>query len=164
MLSALFNLIALPAHERRLLLRALPIVVATRLAMSLLSLSQLRSFLSWLAECCAAPQAHVDYAQRAALAVTRASGLVPMADSLTCALATLTLMRCRGLVGSLRVATRRDSAGRRHTYAWVVYQGRLVIGGEAGALAGTDGRAPVGAPAWLLSQPTSLPAFDSEIF
>lgn len=116
-------------HERRLLLAALPIVLATRAGLWLLAPRRLAPILEQLAEATAAPQAHTDYAERAARAVIRASRLVPGVDSLTQALATLTLMRRRGLAGRLRRGVRRDRHGALQTHAWVEHNGRVIIGG-----------------------------------
>lgn len=125
----LAQIAGLRPHERRLLLAALPIVLATRAGLWLLAPRRLAPILARIAEATSAPQAHTDYAERAARAVTRASRLVPGADSLTQALATLTLMRRRGLAGRLRRGVRRDRCGALLTHAWVEHNGRVIIGG-----------------------------------
>ncbi|HMQ29535.1 MAG TPA: lasso peptide biosynthesis B2 protein [Chloroflexaceae bacterium] len=127
--APLAALAGLRPHERRLLLLALPIVLSARAGLWLLTPRRLAPMLVRLAEATAAPQAHTDYAERAARAVARASRLVPGADSLTQAMATLTLMRRRGLTGRLRRGVRRDRRGALLTHAWVEHNGRVIIGG-----------------------------------
>lgn len=127
--SLLAQLVCLRPHERRLVAAALPIVVAARVGLFVLPPRRLAPLLARLAEATAAPQAHSDYAERAARAVTWASRIVPAADSLTLALATLTLLRRRGLTGRLRRGVRRDRTGTLHTHAWVEHEGRIIIGG-----------------------------------
>jgi hypothetical protein len=121
-MSALCHLSARTTYKRRLFIKALVILAATRLAMTFLGMGRLRAFLGWLADRAAAPQAHDDYAMRVAAAVTSAAAYVPGANSLAKALATLTLMRCRGLRGNLRLA----AAGAR-----VLYKGIVIIGENA---------------------------------
>lgn len=127
--SPLSQLARMRPHERRLFTAALPIIVAARVGLSLFPLRRATRLMLHLAEAIAAPQAHTDYAERAARAVSCAGRLVPGADSLTLALATLTLLRRRGLTGRLRRGVRRDSAGVLHTHAWVEHNGRLIVGG-----------------------------------
>jgi hypothetical protein len=151
-MSTLTYLRAGPAHERRLFVKALLILVLTRLAVSTLSLGQLRSFLTWVSERSAAPQAHDDYAQRVTTAVTRASALVPGSNSLTRALATITLMRCRGLVGSLRLAAHPGGLAARLTY-----KGQVLVGDPA-----AEGHPLPGDQVWQLGPPAALQAFDDD--
>lgn len=121
---------SIPAHERRLVVVALPIVVIARLGLWLLPLHLLRDMLCWLADTTAATRAHSDYAGRAALAVQRASRLVPGATCLTQTLATLTLMRRRGLIGRLCIDSQHDSKGAYPTHARVELGGHVIIGGS----------------------------------
>lgn len=127
---------ALRPHERRLLFAAFPLVLAVRVSLCFIPLRQLMPLLSRLAELTAAPQAHADYAPRAARAVARAARLIPGSNSLTLALATLTLLRRRGHTGRLRLGVRRTAAGAGHTHAWVEYNGQVIIGGPATGTAG----------------------------
>lgn len=140
------RLFTMPAHERRLVLVALPIVLAARLGLWLLPLARLQRLLARIADTTATAQAHSDYADRAARAVQRASKLVPAATCLTQALATLTLLRRRGLVGRLRIGIQRGTDGAFHAHAWVEFGGRVIIGGTPESLASF----------------TSMPAFRGE--
>ncbi len=125
----LTELAGLRPHERRLLAAALPVVLVTRFGQCLLVPRRLAPLLARLADATPAPQAHSDYAERAARAVSRASRFIPGADSLTQALATLTLMRRRGLTGRLRRGVRRSHAGILESHSWVEHNGRIIIGG-----------------------------------
>jgi hypothetical protein len=127
-MSALCHLSARPTYKRRLFIKALVIMAVTRLAMAFLDLPRLHAFLVWLADRAAAPQAHDDYAHRVAAAVTSAGVLVPGADALTRAFATLTLMRCRGLLGNLQLVSHPHSSDHLSTEARVIYKGVVVIG------------------------------------
>lgn len=127
------RLFTIPAHERRLILAALPIIVAARLGLWLLPLPQLQRFLHRLADATVTAPAHSDYAGRAARAVRRASRLVPGATSLTQALATMTLLRRRGLVGRLQLGP-YPGRGTSSSYAWVEFGGRVIIGATTPAL------------------------------
>lgn len=129
------RLVGMPPHERRLLMAAFPVVLIARVGLLALSPRRLAPLLAALAEAMAAPQAHTDYAERAARAVVRAGRLVPGADSLTLALATLTLLRRRGLTGRLCRGVRRGQDGVLRTHAWVEHNGRLIIGGPRARVA-----------------------------
>lgn len=128
------RLCSIPAHERRLILAALPIVVVVRLGLWLLPLPRLQRFLAWLADVTATAPAHGDYAVRAARAVRRVSWAVPGATCFTQSLATMTLMRRRALVGRLLIGAHPDSAASPRTYAWVEFGGRVIIGATTPAL------------------------------
>lgn len=128
------KLCAIPAHERRLLLIALPVVVITRLGLWICPLPLLQGLLCRLADLTAGPSVHQDYANRAACAVRRASRLVPQASCLTQALATIMLLRRRGLIGRLRIGVQRDPEGQFRAHAWVELCGRVVIGGSPDGL------------------------------
>lgn len=125
-MSALCQLSARTTYRRRLFVKALVILAATRFAMTFLGMRRLLIFLGWLADRAAAPQAHDDYASRVAAAVTSAAAYVPGANSLARALATLTLMRCRGLLGNLQLAAAGPDG--RPARACVLYKGIVVIG------------------------------------
>lgn len=129
------KLSTIPAYERRLLVIALPIVVLVRLGLWLCPLQSLQSFLARLADEMAAPLAHPDYADRVARAVRRASQLVPRASCLTQALATMLLLRRRGLIGRLCIGVQRDADGIFRAHAWVELRGKVIIGGSPDGLA-----------------------------
>lgn len=129
------RLVGMPPHERRLLAAALPVVLIARLGQLALAPRRLAPLMVALGEAMGAPQAHTDYAERAARAVARAGRLVPGADSLTLAVATLALLRRRGLTGRLCRGVRRDGSGALHTHAWVEHNGRLIVGGPRARVA-----------------------------
>ncbi|NTU78092.1 MAG: lasso peptide biosynthesis B2 protein [Chloroflexales bacterium] len=134
-MSNLLKFFTIPAHERRLVLAALPIIVVARLGIWLIPLPDLQRLLAWLADATATTPAHGDYAGRAARAVRRASRVVPGATCLTQALATMTLMRRRGLVGRLCLSAHPTHVGRSYAQAWVEFGGRVIIGATTASLA-----------------------------
>jgi hypothetical protein len=122
-------------YRRRLTMVALPVVILTRIGLWLLPASRLQALLMRLADANPAPQAHPDYAERAASAVASASKLVPGASDLTQALATLTMLRRRGLNGRLRMEVQRNRAGFLRTRFWAEHDGRALTGGRPAGLA-----------------------------
>lgn len=132
--SLLGRLSALQPHERRILVTAIPALLIARVGLWLLPLPRLQRLLGRLADAIPAPYAHTDYAERAARAVACASWLVPFADCRSRALATLLLLRRRGLPASVREGIRvRPEGIQRHT--WVEHNGRVIIGGPASLVA-----------------------------
>jgi hypothetical protein len=63
-----------------------------------------------------------------AIAVRRASRLVPGATCLPQALATRAMLKRRGIVSELRIGVARDTRGDVQAHAWVEVAGRVVIG------------------------------------
>jgi hypothetical protein len=63
-----------------------------------------------------------------AIAVRRASRLVPGATCLPQALATRAMLTRRGIVSELRIGVARDARGDVQAHAWVEVAGRVVIG------------------------------------
>jgi hypothetical protein len=117
----------LPSRERRLFLRALPLVVAVRAALWVLpwrwTLGLTRRLSATRAR--RAPGT-VDEVVRA---VVRAAGRVPRATCLTRAIATSLMLARRGTPASIRFGVARDPGGRFIAHAWVESEGRIVIGG-----------------------------------
>lgn len=130
----LITFFALPVHERRLMLAALPIVLISRVGLCMLPLTLLQRLLNWFADTTWEAQAHRDYADRAARAVRRASRLIPGSTSMVQALATTTLLRRRGLVGRLQIGVRRQDDGNVSPHASVMLGGRLIIGEPAASV------------------------------
>lgn len=66
--------------------------------------------------------------RKAALGVRRVSRYVPAASCLTQALATQILLARRGQISSLRIGVTKNEKGELMAHAWVVCQGRIIIG------------------------------------
>jgi hypothetical protein len=118
----------LPARERRLVLRALPWVVAARVALWVLPWRWTLGLTRRLST----PRARrapgtVDEVVRA---VVRAAGGVPRATCLTRAIVASVMLGRRGMPASIRFGVARDVAGKFIAHAWVESGGRIVIGGS----------------------------------
>jgi hypothetical protein len=120
----------LPRPERRLFLRALPLVTCVRLGLWALPwpvtrrLSQRLSTTARTAR--PTPEVDVDAVTRA---VSRAARRVPRATCLTQAIAASVMLGRRGIPATIRFGAARDPRGRFIAHAWVESQGRIVIGG-----------------------------------
>ena len=117
----------LPSRERRLLLRALPLVLVVRIALWVLP---------WRWTMALSRRFSVARARRATgtvdeivRAVTRAGGRVPRATCLTRAIAASVMLGRRGVPASIRFGVARDAGGKLIAHAWVESGERIVIGG-----------------------------------
>lgn len=119
----------LPGIERRLFVRALPVVLAVRIALWVLpwrwTLSLTRRFS--LARTRRAPGGVHEIVR----AVDRAAARIPKATCLTRAIAASVMLGRRGAPASIRFGVARDAGGRFIAHAWVESEGRIVIGGTS---------------------------------
>jgi hypothetical protein len=119
----------LPPPERRLLARALPLVVCVRLALWVLPWRVTRRVTQRLSVARgAAGETDVDV-DAVARAVSRAARRVPRATCLTQAIAASVMLGRRGVPAAIRFGAARDGSGRFVAHAWVESAGRIVIGG-----------------------------------
>jgi len=126
-MSAIQKWFKLPSLERRLVLRALPLVVSVRIGLWVLpwrwSLALTRRLS--VARERRAPGTVYEVVQ----AVVRAAGRVPRATCLTRAIATSVMLGRRGMPASIRFGVARDAGGKFIAHAWVESEGRIVVGG-----------------------------------
>lgn len=70
-------------------------------------------------------------AERVAWAVSVVSARIPYADNcLARAVATLSILRRRGMPGELRIGVAREEGREFEAHAWVEYEGKSLIGGD----------------------------------
>jgi hypothetical protein len=104
------------------------VVAAVRLGLSLLSYRVLKR---WLKDRQPSRQLDPEEQRRIAWAVRNAARLVPRASCLTQAIATQYLFARSGQRSQIRIGVARDPEGRLLAHAWLVSDGRVVIGGSA---------------------------------
>jgi hypothetical protein len=116
-----------PTSERRLFVRALPLVAAVRVGLWLLP---------WRWTLALTRRLSVPRARRApgtvddvVRAVVRAATRVPRATCLTRAIATSVMLGRRGQPASILFGVARDPRGKLVAHAWVESDGRIVVGG-----------------------------------
>ena len=123
------NLLRLPSGERRLLVQALLVLWAVRLALWLLPFSRVRELVARAAARGGSGEPAPGTDARIADAVARAAGYVPSASCLVQALALRVLLERAGAGGELRIGVERET-GRLRAHAWVVRaDGQVLIGG-----------------------------------
>lgn len=127
------NLAALGRSEPALLAEAAVTLIRVRLGLTLSSLTRVQAkFLP------AAPlNAHLPPAllERIAWSTRNMARLVPGASCLTQGLALQALLHRRGVASDLKLGVRRDGPDGLAAHAWVVVDGKVVIGGAARDLA-----------------------------
>jgi hypothetical protein len=117
--------------DRRLLVSALALLWAVRLALWLLPFRVVRRLFTkrsrpaWRQK-----EAHPSVVRRAAWAIRAASRYVPAATCLTQALAAQALLSCYGQESRLQIGVARDTQGGLRAHAWLETAGRVVIGAE----------------------------------
>jgi Transglutaminase-like superfamily len=118
--------IALPLKDQILLIRALFLVAAIRIALYLVPF---RLLLRWTRRLPrhGRPTSSADSLARAVGAVAR---FVPRASCLTQALAAQMLLSRAGHDSRLEIGVRKDPRERFEAHAWVVCGDRVVIGGD----------------------------------
>jgi hypothetical protein len=139
----------LPTRERTLFVRAMPLVVAVRIALWVLPWRWTQAMTRRLSVARArrAPGSVDDIVR----AVVRAAGRVPRATCLTRAIAASVMLGRRGVAASIRFGVARDARGKFIAHAWVESEGRIVIGGS------TSPRRYASFPAVDVAQPVSQP-------
>lgn len=119
---------ALPARDRRQVLRALPVVVAVRLALWILPLKTALRLTCRLRDRRGAPPAHPPGVHEITQAVRRAGRAVPKANCLPQALAGQILLGRAGHESEMRIGVRLDAARGVEAHAWLEHQGEVVLG------------------------------------
>ena len=122
----------LPAVERRLLIKAALFLEATKLGMRLLPFRTLRRLISLLADAPVKPR-RTDHlsAKRVARVVEVASRHTPgVKTCLAQALTTQVLLARRDYPALLHIGVIRGDQGQFQAHAWVVSEGKAVIGGS----------------------------------
>jgi hypothetical protein len=116
----------LSPQERSLLLRAVILVVAVRLALWTMPLRAVRKLLAKYATTSAnLPAIPV---KRLSWAVQAAARRIPAASCLTQALALQHLLACAGHPAELRIGVAKDTTRGFQSHAWVEYRGQILLG------------------------------------
>ena len=106
-------------------------VLLVRLGLTFSSLTRLRE---WLLPDVAPARDDLVTVARVAWAVHLVSFLVPFASCLTQAQACQVLLARRGIASALCLGVREGRSDALQAHAWVICEGRLVLGGETGQL------------------------------
>jgi Transglutaminase-like superfamily len=116
--------------DKILLMRCGLVVAGIRLGLTLLSYNTLRR---WLANATGrAPASNNDDAvRRIAWGVDRAARLVPGATCLTKAFAAQLLLARAGHRSQMRIGVAKDAQGQMIAHAWLISDGRVVVGGSS---------------------------------
>lgn len=124
--------LALPTHERALLLRAVFLVAAVRIGLWLLPFGWLKKALAQVqsARGDRPRRGHISM-DRIAWAVRVGSRYVPGATCLTQALSALILLTEHGYPARLRIGVAKKEGGDLEAHAWLESDGRAVIGDAA---------------------------------
>ena len=129
-MAKLRKFLLLPPAERSLLVKAGVLLVVMRLALCLLPFPSLMRLVRRLnhprIEVLASDPLLLD---KIAWAVQTSARHVPKATCLTQALAAQTLLRRLGFRADLHIGVARDSSKQFQAHAWVVSDGKVIIGG-----------------------------------
>ena len=123
--------LATSGSDKLFLLRCFAVVAAVRLCLSLLSY---RILIRWLPKAHGTPATDRDALRRVGWGVRNASRLVPRASCLTQALAAQFLLARSGHESRIRIGVAKDATGKFLAHAWLISDGRLVIGGRSSEL------------------------------
>ena len=125
----LHKFMRLSRADRRLLLETAFLVGAVRLGLWLLPFRTVASLLRRMVPAIPRPKdQRQDFIVRASQAVRVTSRMVPKATCLTQALATQVLVSRHGYEARLHIGVAKDGEERLEAHAWVVSNGRVVIG------------------------------------
>lgn len=114
--------------DKFLLLKCVLIVAAIRLGLRLFSYNMLRR---WLATATAPALASDAVAERVGWGIDTAARLVPGATCLTKALAAQLLLVRSGYQSQMRIGVAKDDRGQFVAHAWLISNGRIVVGGAS---------------------------------
>ena len=120
------KLLAMPAGERRLLARALCLVLGFRIAIRVMDWSRIRALAARSEGRSVVLAKHPP--ARLAWAVKAAARRVPGATCLTQSLALRHLLAKAGHAAEIRIGVARSEPGRLDSHAWVVCHGRVLVG------------------------------------
>lgn len=116
--------------DKFFLMRCVLVVAAIRLGLSLFSYNTLRRWLANATE--RAPAGDNDaVAGRIAWGVDNAAKLVPGATCLTKAFAAQLLLARAGYRSQMRIGVAKDATGQFIAHAWLISDGRVVVGGSS---------------------------------
>lgn len=121
--------LALDQRDRILLLKAVALVAAVRVAITVSSNRALRSWIARPGEGANTPS--VKEIQRVAWAVRKSARFVPSATCLTQALAAQHFLSRANFRSEIRIGVTSDASGRFLAHAWVVSGGLIVVGGTS---------------------------------
>ena len=122
----------LTVSERALLMRALPLVLAVRVALWILPSRSIVRKVQRMAAGTATARSPARSPGEIVWAVEAVARRVPRASCLTQAVSAQYLLRRHGHRSELRVGVARGDTGFR-AHAWVEHAGRVLIGGEGSA-------------------------------
>jgi len=128
--SMMVSLLRLPRSEKRLFARSLPLLVCTRVTLSTRPLPRVRATLEAVARRLLSPALLASLPpERIGWVVRAASCLVPFTRScLPRALAMEALLKAAGLSPDLHLGVAPAPKGKLAAHAWVVCQGKVVMG------------------------------------
>lgn len=127
MIRRLRKFARLPAREQRLFLEALILAVVFRTALWFAPFRTTQRMLTHLGSA-RTPAGRVFSPEAVALAVIRATRVVPRATCLTQALTAKLLLLWNGYPATLRIGVGRDAEAEFAAHAWLEYEGRVIIG------------------------------------
>ena len=128
----LHKFIQLSWADRSLLIETAFLVWAVRLALWLLPFRTVASLLGRMVPAAPRPKDQSqDFIDRAGQAVMLTSRMVPKATCLTQALATQVLISRHGYEARLHIGVAKNGEERLEAHAWLVSNGRVVIGDRA---------------------------------
>ena len=118
---------ALSTSEKIYLLKCVPVVAAVRVGLTLLSYRTLKR---WVPRGSAQLDAARHDLRRVSWGVRNAARVVPGASCLTQALAAQFLLARAGHASNIHIGVAKDDAGHVIAHAWLVCDGRVVVGGS----------------------------------
>ena len=125
-MKALHRFWALSGSDKMFLAGCVTTVAMVRLCLTLFSFNRMRAWLPAMrAEEVPAPTE----LKRVAWGIRNAARLVPGASCLTQALSGQIVLARRGKTSQVRIGVARDEQGRFIAHAWLVSEGRVVLGG-----------------------------------
>ena len=138
---------ALTPEDRRLLTQAACLLAAVKLALRCLPLRVTRRALAHLGKRHNPVSAPSEVQENAVWAVATASGLVPGGGNcLARALTLQTLLARRGVATVVRIGFARADNGAVEGHAWLIHEGRVIMGDLADLGRFENENAPVGIP------------------
>jgi hypothetical protein len=119
---------ALPARKRRLLLRAVALVAAVRIALWTLPFRWVRSVVG--RRRAVSPELGKHHVEHLAWAVQAAARRIPGASCLTQAISLQHLMALAGHQAEVHIGVAKDAARGFEAHAWVEHRGAVVLGDD----------------------------------
>jgi len=117
---------SLPAAERSLILRTVPLVAAIRMALWVVPLRRVRRLNSAFERLHFSVPAELPVS-RLEWAVRAASRRIPMASCLTQSLALQCLLARSGRPSEVHIGVKKDAEAGFQSHAWVVCEGRMLL-------------------------------------